>query len=229
MTYENASSTRYPGLGGRLNRLLVEHDSPTSLSGRARRARWRLFQEMFPEIGSMRVLDLGGTVQSWTRLGIRPTEVTVLNTFTQTGAPLWIKPVVGDACQVPPGLVRERFDLVFSNSVLEHVGGHHRRLAFAESVHAFSDRHWIQTPYRYFPLEPHWLFPLFQFLPLRVRLEVTKRWPLIPARAKTTEEAIRRSLGSELLSKTHMTYYFPHSVVRTEQVGGLVKSLIATK
>lgn len=53
------------------------------------------------------------------------------------------------------------------NSPLEHVGGgHERRLRFAESVHALADRHRVQTPYRYFPIKPHWLAPGMQFLPV---------------------------------------------------------------
>ena len=27
----------------------------------------------------------------------------------------------------------------------------------------------VQTPYRYFPVEPHWLFPGLQFLPMGLR------------------------------------------------------------
>ncbi len=37
---------------------------------------------------------------------------------------------------------------------------------------------WVQTPYRYFPIEPHWIFPGFQFLPLSARTEISRRWPL---------------------------------------------------
>ena len=87
----------------------------------------------------------------------------------------WLHNVLGDACDLPSALRGQRFDLVFSNSVIEHVGGHSRRAAFADSVHALSDHHWVQTPYRYFPLEPHFLFPGFQFLPLRAKAEVTLR------------------------------------------------------
>jgi hypothetical protein len=75
-------------------------------------------------------------------------------------------------------LSTERFDLIYSNSVIEHVGGHWRRERYAETVHHFADHHWIQTPYRYFPVEPHWLFPFFQHLPISVKATITARWPM---------------------------------------------------
>ena len=76
---------------------------------------------------------------------------------------------IGDACD-PVGAVGGRsFDLVYSNSVIEHVGGHQRRELFAQAVRDLAPSHWVQTPYRYFPLEPFWLFSAFQFLPLPSR------------------------------------------------------------
>lgn len=62
------------------------------------------------------------------------------------------------------------FDLVYSNSVIEHVGGHARSCDFAGMVKTLARRHWgVQTPYRYFSIEPHWLFPGLQFLPQSAR------------------------------------------------------------
>ena len=52
--------------------------------------------------------------------------------------------VQGDACAGGFG----KFDLVFSNSVLEHLGGHGRRRQFADVVHESAPEWWVQTPYR---------------------------------------------------------------------------------
>lgn len=220
---------RGSGLGHRVNRLLVDTDSPNSLSGRARRRRWEALASRFPELSEMRVIDLGGTVRSWKFSGLRPAEVMLLNTFDQNSDLPWVKSVVGDACEVPEQLRGERFDLVFSNSVLEHVGGHRRRVAFAECVHQFGHHHWIQTPYRYFPIEPHWLFPGFQFLPLRAQSYVTMRWPLLTHPPATTDQAVRRNLGNELMSRTHMRFYFPTSEIHEERIAGVPKSLVAVR
>ena len=42
--------------------------------------------------------------------------------------------------------------------MLEHVGAHSQRQQLADNVHDLADRYWVQTPYRYFPIEPHWVF-----------------------------------------------------------------------
>src|SRR2546423_2689516 len=166
-----------------LTERIVDVESQASLASRARRKRWRWFADVFPHLSEMSVIDLGGTVNSWHHAPVRPRQVVVVN-FDANENPApdesgdWTRVIVGDACDLPAELDGERFDLVYSNSVLEHVGGYARRQAFAESVHRLGERHWIQTPYRYFPVEPHFLFPGFQHLPLRVKAQVMRRWPI---------------------------------------------------
>jgi hypothetical protein len=113
--------------------------------------------------------------------------------------------------------------------VIEHVGGHSQRQRFADTVHALADRHWVQAPYRYFPIEPHWLFPGFQFLPLSARAKVSRHWPLSHTLAASREESVRQAMSIELPSLTEMAVYFPHSAIEKERILGLVKSVIAIK
>ena len=210
------------------NRLV---DSPSSLGARARQRRWSLFTDTFPTISDMRVLDLGGTVEAWQRAPIRPAHVTVLNLFEPgESSSSVITPVTGDACSARSALSssgnQREFDLVFSNSLIEHVGGHDRRQALADEIRALAPRHWIQTPYRYFPIEPHWIFPLMQFLPVALKREVAYRWPLTHTRPDTRVQAEQEVLWTELVSITEMKHYFPHSKVHRELMGPLTKSII---
>lgn len=212
----------------RISDALGDAYSPVSLSARTRGARWRELHARFPALNRMRVVDLGGDLRAWRLAPVRPRELVLLNRFEQDAPDEWITTVVGDACALPDELRGERFDLVYSNSVLEHLGGHARREAFAASVHALGDAHWIQTPYRYFPLEPHWLCPGFQFLPVRARAAVTLRWPLGNyTQVESMAEAVRWSLATELVSETELRHYFPRSAVWRERVLGMTKSLVA--
>jgi hypothetical protein len=202
-----------------------------SVSSRARSRRWQLFAQRFPDLAEIRVLDLGGTVQPWVAAPVQPRSVVVVNLDRQASSPPWITAVVGDACALPRSVAEMDFDLVYSNSVIEHVGGHLQRQAFADTVAGAADLHWVQTPYRYFPVEPHWVFPLLQFLPVAARAQVARRWRLghrhVPREAR--REAVASVLGVELLSRVEMSYYFPASDLVVERYGGLVKSLISVK
>jgi hypothetical protein len=213
-----------------LRRIFV--GSPRSLGARARLRRWAMFRESFPDFERMRVLDLGGTVDTWQRSPIRPSHVTVLNLFHQLEADDDTMVLVnGDACCATDVLeaagVDMNFDLVFSNSLIEHVGGHARRADFAKQVRDLAPRHWVQTPYRYFPVEPHWLFPGMQFMPLAARKKVAVHWPLGFTRNYSAHDAHEQVFWTELLSLTEMRDHFPTSTIRHERVFGLTKSLIA--
>lgn len=218
--------------GERLKRLLVE--SPTSLGEKARKRRWQTTMESFPGLRDMDVVDLGGTVDAWKRAPVQPRSVTVLNIDDPGAADVpWVRTVVGDACDAAVVLsaagAAVTYDVVFSNAVLEHVGGHANRQRFADSVLALAPRHWVQTPYRYFPLEPHWLFPGMQFLPVAARIKIAESWPLVHSPHPGFEAARREVLWTELISVAEMRAYFPSSQLLHERVAGLTKSLIAVR
>jgi hypothetical protein len=205
-------------------------DAPGSLGQRMRARRWQWLREAFPDIESMSVIDLGGRAEAWLRAPVRPAQVHVVNLEVSPGeTPSWIRADQANACNLPTHISSGRYDLVYSNSVIEHVGGHLQRMRFAEAVHKLADRHWVQTPYRYFPIEPHWLFPGFQFLPLAMRAEVASRWPLVHTKPGSRDEGLHAVISVELLGRTEMAFYFPGSTLRPERMMGLTKSLIATK
>ena len=211
-----------------LRRVFV--DSPDSLGGRsrARRSRWML--DTFPDLADMTVIDLGGRLGSWRDLPVRPARVHVVNLEEPDGeVPDWAVVDRADLNDLPPAIAGGRYALVYSNSVIEHVGGFALRERFAETVADLADRHWVQTPYRYFPIEPHRLFPGFQFLPLPARATVARHWPLSHSPPGDREAAVRLALDVELLTRTEMRLLFPHSEILTERVAGAPKSLIAVK
>jgi hypothetical protein len=184
----------------------------------------------------MRVLDIGGTLDSWRLAPKRPNQLVLLNLSIGRARSEnsqdddRVVTMVGDACDPPAALSAEHFDLIYSNSVIEHVGGHWRRERFAGTVHRFAEHHWIQTPYRYFPIEPHWLFPFFQHLSVSAKAHVTARWPVGSyARVRSVGEAIPRTLEIELIDVTAMKHYFPGSEIVREKAAVLTKSLVAVK
>ena len=218
--------------GKRLRERLV--DGSHSYGARMRARRWEVFGTTFRDIGSMSVLDLGGTVEAWLRAPLRPRSVTVLNLEEPgTSTDPRLVPVTGDACEARRVLsgagIEPRFDLVFSNSLIEHVGGHARRLAVAAEVAALAPWHWVQTPNRYFPVEPHWLFPGMQFLPVGAKASVATWWPLSHTPARSREEGLEEVLWTELIGAHELRAYFPGSQVFRETVCGLTKSITAVR
>ena len=207
---------------------LVGTDTDASLSSRLRERRWQRLLEVFPDIEEMRVLDLGGEAEFWRRRREHPAHVTMVNLFPQHHREPWLESIAADACELPGDL--GRFDLAFSNSVIEHVGAHDRRERFAEQVRRSAPRYWVQTPNRWFPIEPHFVFPFFQHLPTTAQAHVARWWPLGNfAAVKDVDVARRAALGIELVSKADMRGYFPDAEILVERFAGLPKSFVAVR
>lgn len=213
----------------RLTAALVDPQRATSVSARFRAARWEKFREVFPDIGGMRVLDLGGMPDYWKGAPVRPAHVVTVNLWDSDVDEPRIDHHQGDALDLPESVLRDNFDLVVSNSLLEHLGGHSNRQRFAYIAHTAAPRQWVQTPYRYFPIEPHWLFPGLQFLPFAAKVAVTKRWRFGHMQATTDEQAVERVNEVELIGIRQMQAYFPAADVWLERVAGLPKSLVAIR
>jgi hypothetical protein len=206
---------------------LIDPDRVGSFTHRCRQNRNEEFERRFPDLADMRVLDLGGTAVSWSVLGLRPGNVTIVNLDPAEGPyEPWMNVVRADACAGGFG----KYDLVFSNSLIEHLGGHARRQRFADVVRESASLWWVQTPYRYFPVEPHWIFPGFQFLPFRARLMICQHWSTLHTSAcKVRAEAAELVASVELISATEMAMYFPASEIWFERFAGLPKSIVAVK
>ena len=75
-----------------------------------------------------------------------------------------IKFIQGDGCDMP--FEDRQFDWVFSNAVIEHVGGWDKQKRFANEIRRIAKHgYFVATPNRYFPVEPHTYLPFYQFLP----------------------------------------------------------------
>lgn len=204
--------------------------TPNSLGYKARQRRFRALLVRFPDFRDMHVLDVGGDVRDWkSRPDIRPARVTILSpesAILEDPEP-WMTPLVADACD--PSTMPTGFDLVYCNSVIEHVGGPYRRRQFAENISRAAPHYWVQTPYRYFMLEPHLVFPGFQFMPLAIQARIADRWPLAVPHSNPDLEPIRYCLEHDLLSKTELRLLFPTAEILRERIAGITKSLIAIR
>jgi hypothetical protein len=135
--------------------------------------------------------------------------------------------VAGDA-RAMPEFADAEFDVVFSNSVIEHVGGLEDQRRMAEEIQRVGRRFFVQTPNRRFPIEPHTVFPLFQFLPLAARVSLVRRFQLgwIP-RTPDARAARGRICSIRLLTRAEFGELFPGATIHRERVCGLTKSFVA--
>jgi hypothetical protein len=184
-----------------------------------RRRRMRLCSDLLHLSETTRVLDVGGTDLNWQWCQPRP-DVTIVNL---DGGDL-----IADGRCLP---VRDQsFDVVFSNSVIEHVGGPQDQKVFAAEVARVGRHFFVQTPNRYFPIEPHFLAPFVQFLPIQVRAVVVRKltpWGVLnrPPRAS----AINAVRSIHLLTPRQVRQIFPTGHVVRERFLGLTKSLVAVR
>ena len=124
----------------------------------------------------------------------------------------------------------DSFDIVHSNSVIEHVGGWRDMMAMAEEVRRLAPAYFVQTPYFWFPIEPHARTPFLQLLPesMRYRLFLLRRNGYYP-KARDVSHAMLLMQDARLLDRTQMRALFPDAHLQIERAFGLIKSMIAIR
>lgn len=216
-------------------RRLADHTAPDSLASKLRRQRLQLFKALISAVDNMplTILDVGGTLHFSKRTDFlaegRQLELTLLNLFkTETHYPN-VPTVVGDARHMKEFRDRQ-FDVVFSNSVIEHVGDFPQQKRMADEIRRVGNAYFVQTPNLYFPIEPHFLFPFFQFLPLRLRAFLLTYFSIGwhgPAghirKARNTVSSVR------LLTGPQLARLFPDGQIYRERLFGLTKSFVALR
>ena len=214
--------------------------NPQSLEFGFRARRFRMVQDLIQSVldekGFCEILDLGGTETYW-KIGeefIRRHRgrlaFTMVNTEPQKVEQPGLFTFVEESATLPGLFGQRRFDLVHSNSVIEHVGVHQDMQRFADNTRRLAPRYYVQTPNYWFAYEPHFRTPAFQYLPERVRVALIMRrsmgfFPRIEDRAEA-EDIIYHH---RLLSTRQMARLFPDGAISHEKVFGLNKSIIAVR
>ncbi len=197
-----------------------------------RRKRMRRFEQIFAIDENTRVLDVGGTPLNWTLARVRP-RLTIVNMprarETAGDSVAWVS---ADGRMLP--FSDQSFDVVFSNSVIEHVGDAASQRRFAAEIARVGRRYWVQTPNRWFPLEPHLLTPFIHFLPKRWQSAIVRRfsiWEFLRKPAADEKEFyVEHYLRDIRLLDAHtLRALFPEARLIRERLGGLTKSFIAVK
>jgi len=222
-------------------RVLINYEDPNSLASRIRRRRigplLELVRTAHQQYGRVRILDIGGTRAYWT---IFPREafdryeigVTLVNL---PGAQLPADDerfcyVAADGCDMRERFPDGSFDIVHSNSVVEHVGDWARMTAFAREVRRLAPAYFIQTPNFWFPIEPHFVAPVFHWLPEPLRVALVRRFALgHRSRQIDTGKAVEEVQSVHLLNRKMFSHLFPDGRLVVERLLGLPKSLIAIR
>ncbi len=149
-----------------------------AVSLRSRKRKLELFLDELHPSPETTILDVGAdelgfgegdgcaTLNFFEELYPWPERITALGLDEGTGFRArypHIPYVPGDACALP--FADGAFDVVFSNAVIEHVGGGERQRRFVSEALRVGRRVFITTPNRWFPVEVHTRLPLVHWLP----------------------------------------------------------------
>ncbi len=202
------------------------------LEGNYRRKRLEKFCKIYPDLPKLSVLDVGGSPVIWKLLkqefDILPQKIVLLN---REKGELYgdFEHQVGDGCQLP--YPDNSFDLIFSNSVIEHVGGSKDRHKFARECGRVGREIYIQTPNRWFPVEPHIFAFLIHWLPRSIYKKLSFLSILSILQFFNLTEQMKASewiSDINLLSKRELKGLFPGNSIIEERAFGLVKSFVVT-
>ncbi len=224
-----------------LARKMTDHSNPRSTSSRMRAKRMgllvNLIESIFKKRGSVNILDVGGRKKFWepieSTLHRNCVKITVLNLPCEIHGgrdDSIFTHVSGDACNLHE-YKDGQFDLVLSNSVIEHVGNWDKIQAYATEVRRVGQNLFVQTPYYWFCMEPHYVAPFFHWLPRPIQVKIFMRFAIgTKDRATNLTEAIQWvETTPYLLDCTMMRALFPDCDIQRERFWFMTKSLIAIR
>ncbi|MFB3431679.1 MAG: class I SAM-dependent methyltransferase [Phycisphaerales bacterium] len=206
-------------------------DRQGSLSNQMRSRRFQYFEQLVDHLPRpLHIIDIGGTAEFWEQRGWAgrdDAEITAVNLKAAPQRFPNIQVVKGDATNLSE-YSEGQFDVAFSNSVIEHVFTKSKQFSMASEVQRVAKAFWVQTPNFWFPMEPHFHVPGWQWMPRGVRVAILRKrrcgWrgpcpDLEQARAAVDEV--------RLMTRSELRRAFPDAGIWTERLYGLPKSFVA--
>ncbi len=182
-----------------------------------------MFSKLAGSMSSVtQIIDLGGQPQIWDFISVR-LNITIVNLPGIVEGAYQsihdIQYIQGDACNLTMFKDKE-FEVAFSNSVIEHVGDDTKVELFAHEAQRVASKIWIQTPSKYFPLEPHTGMPFWWYYPAALKAFFLDRW------SKKLPAWTVMIRGTRYITKSQLANLFPDCLVYTERFLGIPKSYI---
>ncbi|MES2372517.1 MAG: class I SAM-dependent methyltransferase [Bacteroidota bacterium] len=208
----------------------ANNTSQQSMAHQFRFKRFLFFRSLLERLPRpVSILDIGGTQDYWNMMGFSDSSVkiTLLNLEVQPVSGDSFVSVKGNATDLS-GYADQSFDIVYSNSVIEHLFTRKAQEKMANEVSRVGKYYFVQTPNYYFPIEPHWVFPFFQFLPIRSRLWLTRHFNLGHIGRITDRIAAEKQVREiQLLTGDEMQNLFPDASLYHEKILLFTKSIVA--
>ena len=196
-----------------------------------RKRRMRHFLREIPLAADATILDVGGYPRTWEAVPEVQCRITILNVDSQVASALKAEKydiVIGDGTALP--FADRSFSVVFSNSVIEHVGDRAQQEAFAREVSRVGRSLWVQTPAKSFFIEPHLIAPFVHWLPLAWQKRAVRRFTLRGLMTKPTPAQVDEFLASiQLLGYAEFAALFPDCEIFVERFFGMAKSYTAIR
>jgi len=220
----------------------IDAMDPTTIRYKFRSKRFRRVEAMIRGVLEQQdkctILDVGGRRDYWSYLpkDLRDkVEITLVNfeeeleNYIENVEGLNLTNVVGNGCDMPQ-YEDQSFDIAHSNSVIEHVGSLANMYAFAKETRRIGRAYYVQAPYLWFPLEPHFGVPFLHWLPGATRAQLTHKYNIgYSEKIEDYTEALSEADHINLVDKTLMTKLFPEAGLYKEKFALMTKSLIMLK
>lgn len=216
-----------------------DYTNPDTQRYRLRKARLRIVEDMIRAVlrhkSHVDIIDIGGRADYWDMIDedlINKIKITVINierefTDHQTKKSLEIDCRIGNGCSMPEHTDKS-FDIAHSNSVIEHVGSITDMRRFADETRRIGNGYFIQTPYFWFPIEPHFGLPFVHWLPDVMRIRLLNKFGLgFVKRRKRLQDAVDFIEHTRLIDETLLRSFFPDSQISHEKYLFLTKSMTA--
>ena len=181
-----------------------------------------------PEVGQT-ILDVGGSPYNWDLVDYRG-SVVMLNLDPVMDAKFKpnLRSVVGDGTALE--YEDEAFDIVFCNSVIEHVGSLEQQRKFASEVCRVGKRVFLQTPAKSFWMEPHYVTPFIHYLPKSWQKKLLKNFSIWGLIARPSQAYIDSFVDqTKLLGHGELKQLFPDCSIYREKFLFMTKSYIVIK
>ena len=210
-----------------IKNIFKSSEEKDSLGNYFRNKRFKFFFDKINLLNKpISILDLGGKINFWENRGLTghtDFKITLLNLEREVSKYSNVKTLKGDILDLKI-FEKNSFDIVFSNSVIEHLSNLENQKKMAFEVLRIGKKHIIQTPNKKFFIEPHYLLPFFQFIPKKLQFTILTKTKL--SRLKTWDKKFANQYLDEirLMTKKELNEIFPNSSIYFENFLGMTKS-----